>query len=100
MTTLEKEVESKLVAMVRRHGGKCPKWVSPGWAGVPDRIILLPRGRVIFVETKRPKGGRPSALQKRWRKWLTELGFDHYFVYTPEQVDWLELVIMETGAGL
>ena len=97
MTTLEKEIERKLVYMVKRHGGRCLKWVSPSSNGVPDRIILLPGGRVIFVETKRPKGGRPDPLQRWWAKKLTELGFDHYFVYNVDQVNWLDLVIRETG---
>ena len=55
MTPLEKEIEAKLVDVVKRHGGMCLKWVCPGWAGVPDRIVLLPGGKVIFVELKRPK---------------------------------------------
>ena len=54
MTKLEKEIEKKLIAMVKRHGGLCLKWVCPGWSGVPDRIILLPGARVYFIETKRP----------------------------------------------
>lgn len=79
---LEKDIESSLVRMVRHHGGKCPKWVSPGWAGVPDRLVLLPGGRIIFVETKRPKGSKVAALQKKWREWLTDLGFMVWHVYT------------------
>ena len=47
---LEKEIERALVDMVRQRRGYCHKWVCPGWSGVPDRIILLPGGRVIFAE--------------------------------------------------
>lgn len=95
MTPLEKDIENKLVKIVRRHGGKCPKWVSPGWAGVPDRLCLLPGGRIIFVETKRPKGSRVAALQKKWRQWLQELGFIVMHVYNEEDLEALELLIRE-----
>ena len=75
MTQLERDIEQKLRRGVEAQGGKCLKWVCPGWSGVPDRIILLPGGRLYFVETKRPKGGVVRALQNKWREWLTELGF-------------------------
>lgn len=94
MTPLERDIERALVAMVKRRGGLCLKWVCPGWAGVPDRIILLPHGRVIFAELKRPKGGKVSALQKWWAEQLTKLGFDHYYLYNHENVTGLELVLM------
>ena len=86
MTTLEKDLEKKLREAVERRGGRCLKWVCPGWSGVPDRILLLPGGRVIFVETKRPKGGRATPLQKKWRDWLQELGFTHYFIFNTDQL--------------
>ena len=54
MAQLEKDIERKLCHIVEDHGGMCLKWVCPGWAGVPDRICLLPGGRVFFVETKIP----------------------------------------------
>ena len=81
MTDLEKDIERKLVDMVRRHGGLCLKWICPGWAGVPDRIVLLPGGRVIFVELKRPKGGVVSSRQKWWANKLKTLSFRHYYIY-------------------
>lgn len=101
MTKLEKEIEQKLVNMTKRHGGRCLKWVCPGWAGVPDRILLLPGGRVYFIETKRPKGGRLSPLQEKWREWLTQLGFFSGVAWTETDVDTLELVIWNdlTGGG-
>lgn len=99
MTTLEKEIEQKLVKMVKNHGGLCLKWVCPGWSGVPDRIILLPGGRVIFAETKRPKGGRVSELQKWWRKKLHSLGFWSVVVWTEENINTLELIIKEKEAN-
>lgn len=78
---LEKDIEGKLRKKVVALGGKCLKWVCPGWSGVPDRIVLLPGGRIYFVETKRPKDGKPSALQIKWSKWLTALGFEYWTVW-------------------
>jgi hypothetical protein len=95
MTTLEKDIETKLRQLVEKHGGKCLKWVCPGWVGVPDRIVLLPRGVAMFVETKRPKGGRYSAMQNKWRDWLYALGFHYYRIKDTEQLALLELVILD-----
>ena len=77
MTILEREIETKLRLMVVRAGGKCLKWVCPGWSGVPDRIVLLPRGCIVFVELKRPKGSKVSELQRWWAKELRALGFTY-----------------------
>lgn len=93
MTALETEVESKLRKMVKRHGGKCVKWVCPGWTGVPDRIVFMPGGRVYFVETKRPKGGKYSAMQDKWRDWLHELGAQYYRIKDDEGIATFELII-------
>lgn len=86
MTPLERDIEQKLRKKVEACGGKCLKWVCPGWSGVPDRIVLLPGGRVIFVETKRPKGGRLSPLQGWWSDTLWELGFRCWQIW-----DWDDL---------
>lgn len=94
-TTLEKEIEEKLRKMVESHGGRCLKWVCPGWSGVPDRLVLLPGGRIMFVETKRPKGGRYSALQDKWREWLTALGFQYYRIKDAGQLTTFELVLLD-----
>lgn len=93
MTSLEKDIEKRLVDMVRRRGGLCLKWVCPGWAGVPDRIVLLPGGRVIFVELKRPKDGVISSRQKWWANKLSRLGFVHLWVRNLDDVKSLELFI-------
>jgi hypothetical protein len=93
-TPLEKDIERSLGRMVGRHGGMCRKWVCPGWAGAPDRIILLPGERIIFAETKRPKGSEVAALQKKWREWLLALGFQHRFVFTHEDVKAVETFIV------
>ena len=80
MAQMERDIERRLVQTVKQMGGLCLKWVCPGWAGVPDRIILLPGARVVFVETKRPKGGKRSKLQIWWADMLRALGFEHYWV--------------------
>lgn len=93
MTQLEKEIEDKLIALAKRYGGKCLKWVCPGWSGVPDRILLLPGGRVIFVETKRPKGGVVAKRQEWWQRELRLLGFDAYVVKNHFELHALEQII-------
>lgn len=94
MTQLERDIERALVGMVKRHGGLCLKWICPGWSGVPDRIILLPGARVIFAETKRPKGGRLSELQKWWAKKLADLGFDYWTVRNQQDLKLFEVAVL------
>ena len=62
MTSLsERDIEQRLVKAVKAKGGLAPKFVSPGFDGVPDRIVLLPRGRIAFVELKaKGRKMRPS----------------------------------------
>lgn len=60
----EAQIEAQLVKMVRNRGGLCYKFVSPGMPGVPDRIIIMPGGRVFFVELK-TEVGRLAGIQ-RW----------------------------------
>ena len=93
MTKLEKDIEAKLVKMIKSHGGLCLKWVCPGWSGVPDRICLLPGGRVYFVELKRPKGGRISELQRWWGNILRKLGFSVSYIKDEISIKMLEMII-------
>ena len=81
----EKAIEQKLSLMVKKRGGICPKWVSPGFDGVPDRIVLLPEGRIAFVEVKAP-GKKPRPLQTARHKLLTRLGFKVYVLDNEEQI--------------
>ena len=87
MTQLERDIERALVGMVKRRGGLCLKWVCPGFAGVPDRIVLLPGGRVVFVEVKRPRGGKVAPLQEWWAGKLKKLGFPHWVVWNYKDLD-------------
>lgn len=81
----EKEVENKLIAAVKKMGGICPKWVSPGTDGMPDRIVLLPGGKIAFVELKAP-GKKPRALQIRRHEELRRLGFQVLVLDDPEKI--------------
>ncbi len=69
----ESEIEKILVDEVKNLGGRAYKWVSPGNAGVPDRIVILPDARPIFVELK-TETGRPTALQEAQIRRLKNLG--------------------------
>ena len=51
----ERDIELKLRDAVKAVGGLCWKFTSPGTSGVPDRIVLMPKGRIAFVETKLPE---------------------------------------------
>ena len=81
----EREVERTLVREVKWRGGICPKWVSPGFAGVPDRIILLPGSRMAFAEIKAP-GEKPRRLQESRHELLKRLGFKVYVIDGTEQI--------------
>lgn len=81
----EREIEKKLVDAVKTQGGVCWKFVSPGTAGVPDRIILMPMGRIAFVEVKAP-GERPRKLQLARHRLLRRLGFKTFVLDNPEQI--------------
>lgn len=81
----EKLIEQKLVHKVKAAGGIAPKFVSPGLDGMPDRLLLLPGGRMAFVEVKAP-GEKPRPLQVARHRLLTELGFKVYALDDPEQI--------------
>ena len=81
----ERDIEQKLVKAVKAKGGLAPKFVSPGFDGVPDRIVLLPRGRIAFVELK-AKGRKMRPLQVRRKRQLESLGFSVYCIDSPEQI--------------
>ena len=69
----ERDIEKKLVTAVRKMGGEAFKWTSPGNDGVPDRIVIMPGGRVWFVELKADTG-RLSPAQQRQINHLNRLG--------------------------
>lgn len=81
----EKQIEKKLVKAVKAVGGICPKLISPGMDGMPDRIVLLPGAHLGFVEVKAP-GQKPRALQLRRHKQLRQLGFPVFILDDPDQI--------------
>lgn len=82
---IEKDIEKYLKRKVEQHGGLCFKFVSPGQAGVPDRIVIM-NGTTLFVEMKRP-GGKPRILQRRIIKKMQDHGARVEVVDTKEQVE-------------
>jgi hypothetical protein len=86
---MERDIERWLVKSVEALGGKAYKFVSPGRAGVADRIVVLPGGAVWFVEVKAP-GGRLSPLQRVFAQDMERLGQRYVCVWDREQVnDWI-----------
>ena len=81
----EKVIEQKLVAEVKKAGGICPKWVAPGFDGVPDRIAMFPGGKIAFVEVKAP-GEKPRPLQRARHELLRKLGFRVYILDEIEKI--------------
>lgn len=81
----EKVIEQKLVAEVKKRGGICPKFISPGFDGMPDRLVLLPDGKIGFVEVK-ALGIKPRQLQYARIKLLRRLGFQAYVLDGEEEI--------------
>lgn len=77
---LEKDIEKILTTEIKKLGGRAYKFISPGNSGVPDRIVVLPGGKIMFVELK-TKTGSLSVLQSVQVKRLIELGQKVYVVY-------------------
>ena len=86
----ESDIEKKLVHSVELCGGLALKFISPGNAGVPDRLILL-NGKACFAEVKAP-GEKPRPLQRYWKRRLNKLGFK---VYVVDSMEALELMLGE-----
>ena len=81
----EKTIEQKLVQSVRAAGGLALKFVSPGMAGVPDRLLLFPGGHIAFVELKAP-GQKPRPLQLHRHDQLRNLGFKVFVLDSTEKI--------------
>ncbi|GHU68101.1 hypothetical protein FACS1894184_09290 [Clostridia bacterium] len=83
---LEKDLERRLVDAIKKMGGLCLKFVSPGNDGMPDRIVLFEGGKVGFVEVKR-HGQRPRPLQLYRLSILQDLGLKVYVLDDPAQIE-------------
>ena len=81
----ESVIEKKLRLEVKKHDGMAVKFVSPGLAGVPDRLLLLPGGQCAFVELKAP-GKRLRPLQEKRKRQLEALGFRVFCIDGMEQI--------------
>ena len=81
----EKTIEQKFVAAVKSVGGLALKFTSPGFDGVPDRLALLPGGKMAFVEVKAP-GEKPRPLQLARHRLLRRLGFKVYVLDEESQI--------------
>lgn len=81
----EKVIEHKLLTEVKKIGGLALKFVSPGYDGVPDRIVLLHGGKIGFVEVKAP-GEKPRPLQRARHRLLRRLGFKVFVLDNPQQI--------------
>lgn len=81
----ESTIESRLREEAKKRGGMAIKFVSPGLNGVPDRLVLMPYGRVAFIELKAP-GKTPRASQLKRKRQLEGLGLRVYVVDGVDQI--------------
>ena len=90
----EQNLEKRFVFEVEKAGGKAWKFTSPGRAGVPDRLVLVPGGRVAFAELKAP-GKKPTPLQQRRHQELHALGLG---VYVIDSLEGIQAFVLEVFA--
>jgi hypothetical protein len=83
VSTLEKNLERTFIRRVEKAGGRAVKLQG---RGLPDRMVLLPGGRVLFVELKQLKG-RLTLHQEFWMEELAALGFETRVVRSLEDMD-------------
>lgn len=76
---LEKQIEKKFSEKIKKIGARAFKFVSPGVNGVPDRIVLMPNGKIVFAEIKAP-GKKLRPLQQKRKEELEALGFKVYVI--------------------
>ena len=87
MLEVEKDVEGYLVRQVEKLGGRCLKFVPLHEKGMPDRIVILGGNIIAFVETKRPKGGHLTEIQKYQINKLKKLGCHVYVAKNKLEID-------------
>lgn len=91
----ERQIEQKLVTETRKRGGMALKFVSPSFAGMPDRLLLLPDGKISFVETKAP-GQKPRPIQVKRHEMLRKLGFR---VFVLDAMEGIQVILDEIMEG-
>ena len=82
---LERQIEQKLVREVKKQGGLAIKLVPTSFVGVPDRLILMAKGRLAFVEVKR-RGEKPRNIQKKRHEQIRRLGFKVFVLDNESQI--------------
>ena len=92
----EKNIERKLIQAVRTVGGIALKFVSPSFAGMPDRLVILPKGRIAFIEVKAP-GLKPRPLQVKRHEMLRGLGCRVFVLDDERQIPALMIKMMGGG---
>ena len=91
----EKKIEQQLVKEVKDIGGIALKIASPGFDGMPDRLILLPNRKLAFVEVKAP-GKTLRPLQEKRKRQLEPLGF---LVFCQDHIDQIGGILHEIQAS-
>lgn len=89
----ESAIERHLVEGVKKMGGMCVKFVSPGTPGVPDRIIITATGRIIFAELK-TETGRLAKIQRYTIEQMQKRGAD---VRVVKGLDEVKQLLSEIG---
>ena len=92
MKESEKVLEAKLREAIKARGGRALKFLSQFHRGMPDRLVLLPKGRVFFVELK-STGRTPEPLQRKAHNDLRRLGFSVYVIDTTEKLQDLLMIL-------
>lgn len=82
----EHKIEGQLIKEVKAHGGLCIKINTTSMTGLPDRLLLLPRGKFAFVEVKRP-GIKPRPIQVKRMNDLKQLGFQCFVLDNLKQIE-------------
>ncbi len=95
----EREVESYLIKRLKQHGLACIKFIPDQVNGMPDRLVILPGSRVLWVELK-TKGGALSEIQKLRHRERKSQGHDVVVVWSKEQVDELVQSLASTSATI
>lgn len=85
MMTVEKKLEAKLYLTIKKLGGLAIKLYSISFLGLPDRMVLMPRGKVYFAELK-STGIKPTKRQLYVHDLLRRLGFEVYVIENEEQL--------------
>lgn len=94
----EKTVESKFTSAVKAKGGLAVKFTSPGFNGMPDRLVMFPGGRIAFVEVKAP-GETPRPLQRSRLKLLRRLGFKAFVLENTSDIPKIIEEVMQNEAS-